>query len=328
MAMTARIALGAVAGALLLSAAKPAPRPVVKPAPAAGLTFKYRITSTAEDKKQRELRGMLATVRIQDGNIRMEYTEGLSPLGQKGGYTIVKGDPAQFIIVSDKDKQAMVMGADLFGSGMGALLNNPMIKITTSGQSFRFKDMGAGEPILGYKTRRVRTYSTSTLETRVLMMNNKITTSDSSDQWIASGIALDASSFERWAKTFASGVKSANPELAAELQKYTNEYGKAGMALKTISWSNQTDKKGKTISDTLTMEVTDLQPGAIDPAMFEVPANYQIIDMSKAIADAKAEQEAAKGEKDEKSDKKEEKPTAKDALKQGLGGLLKKKPPV
>jgi hypothetical protein len=329
MAQLARLALGAVVGAVLLSAAKPLPRPAPRPAPAAGITFKYRVTSSAEDKKQREMKSMLATVRMQDGNIRMEYTEGMSPTGQKGGYTLVKGDPAQFIIVSDKDKQAMVMGADLFGSGMGAMLNNPMIKITTSNQSFRFKDMGAGEPILGYKTRRVRTYTSSTMEMRVLMMNNKITSNDSSDQWIASGITLDAASFERWAKSFASGVKSTNPELAAELQKYSNEYGRSGIALKTVTWSNQTDKKGKTTSDTLTMEITDLQTGAIDPAMFEVPAGYQIVDMSKAIADAKAEaaaDKAADGAKDEKQ--KEEKPSAKDALKQGLGGMFKKKPPM
>ncbi len=319
----------ATAGALLLTAAKPV---TPTPAPrAAGLTFTYRITSSAEDKRQREARNALSTVRMQDGNIRMDYVEGVTPLGQKNGYVIVKGESGQFIIVSPKEKQAMIMTADAFGSGLGMLMNNPMLKITMSNQSFRFKDMGAGEAIMGYKTRRVRTWYTQTMEFKAMMMpDQKITSSDSSDQWIATGVDIDSRTLESWARSFAAGVKSTNPQLAAEMKKYTTEYGRTGMALKTVTWSTQTDKKGKVTADTMTMEITDLKKGDIDPSVFDVPKGYEVVDMSQMIAAAGASMdslnaEAAKGEKD---GKKEEKPSAKDALKSGLGGLLKKKPPV
>jgi ribosomal protein L12E/L44/L45/RPP1/RPP2 len=228
----------------------------------------------------------------------------------------------------------MIMGAEVFGSGVGALMNNPMFKMTLSGQSFRFQDMGAGEAILGYKTRKVRTFYTSTMETKVLMMNNKITSTDTSDQWIATGVKLDPQNFERWSKAFGSGVKSTNPELAAQMAKYQSEYGRSGIALKTITYSTQVDKKGKVTVDTMTMDVTELQSGAIDAAVFEVPSGYKVTDMSQAIASAKASMDSAAqagedkdGKKDDK--KKEEKPaSAKDALKQGLGGMFKKKPPM
>jgi hypothetical protein len=316
------------AGALLLTAAKPV---TPTPAPrATGLTFTYRITSSAEDKRQREARNALSTVRMQDGNIRMDYIEGVTPMGQKNGYVIVKGETGQFIIVNPKDKQAMIMTADAFGSGLGMLMNNPMLKITMSNQSFRFKDMGAGQPIMGYKTRRVRTWYTSTMEYKIMMMpDQKITTSDSSDQWIATGVDIDSKNLENWAKSFASGVKSTNPELAAEMKKYTNEYGRSGMALKTVTWSTQTDKKGKVTVDTMTMEITDLKKGDLDPAIFDIPKGYDVVDMSQMIATAGASMDSLKAEvaKGEKAEK-EEKPSAKDALKSGLGGLLKKKPPV
>lgn len=87
MVQFARIAAGSVAGVALLTAAKPLPRPTAKPATtvtaprATGLTFKYRITSTAQDKKQREARSIYATVRIADGNVRMDYLEGMTPMG-------------------------------------------------------------------------------------------------------------------------------------------------------------------------------------------------------------------------------------------------------
>jgi hypothetical protein len=305
-----------VGGSMLLVAAKPVtPR-------ATGVTFKYRITSATNDKK-----GTLANVSMQDGNIRMDYVEGTTPMGQKNGYVIVQGETGKFIIVNPKDKQAMVMTADAFGSGMGALMNNPLLKMTMSNTSFRFKDMGAGEAILGYKTRKVRTYYTSTMEMKAMMMpDQKIVSNDSSDQWIASIDLGSPKSMETWAKSFASGVKSTNPSLAAEMQKYTNEYGRTGMALKTISWSTQTDKKGKVTADTLVMEVTDLKKGDIDVALFEIPKGYEVVDLSQMMAGISEKMDsinAAEGGK-----KEEKKPSAKDALKSGLGGFLKKKPPV
>jgi hypothetical protein len=339
MVQLARLAAGTLAGVALLSAAKPLPRhPITLTSPVAapratGLTFKYRITSSAQDKKQREARSLFATVRIAEGNVRMDYLEGMTPMGKKGGYMVMKGDPAQFIMVDPNEKQAMIMSAELMGSGLGAMANNPMLKIAFSDQSFRYQDQGAGETILGYKTRKVRTVYTSTVETKVLMMNTKVTTTDTSDQWIATGIKMDPGSMERWSKSFASGVKSTNPELAAQMAKYQEEYGRTGMALKSVTYSTAVDKKGKATVDTLTMEVTELQNGPIDMSIFDVPSDYKVTDLSQMAAGMKASMDsAAKADedKDSKKDekKKEEKPSAKDALKSGLGGLLKKKPPM
>lgn len=321
-------------GATLLTAARPLPPKTSKPSPtsprATGASFKYRMTSSSDDKRTREAKTMFADVRLQDGNIRMDYLEGVTPMGQKNGYVIVQGETGKFIVVNPKDKQAMVMTADAFGSGMGALMNNPMLKMTMSNTSFRYKDMGAGENILGYKTRRVRTWYTSTMELKAMMMpDQKMVTSDSSDQWIATGIDLGSpKNMEQWAKSFASGVKTTNPELAAELKKYTNEYGKSGMALRTITWSTMTDKKGKVTADTIKMDVTEIKTGDIDPAVFEVPKGYEVMDLSQMMAGIGDKMDSIKAAEGGKEEKKEEKPSAKDALKKGLGGLLKKKPPV
>lgn len=336
-----RLSVGAVllaGGTAALTAARPvtppskAPSKVpATPAPrATGATFKYRITSSSNDKRTREARTMYADVRMQDGNIRMDYLEGVTPMGQKGGYVVVQGETGKFIIVSPKDKQAMIMTADGFGSGLGALMNNPMLKMTVSGTSFRFKDMGAGESILGYKTRRVRTWYTSTMELKAMMMpDQKVVTSDSSDQWIATGIDLGSpKNMEQWAKSFASGVKTTNPELAAELKKYTNEYGRSGMALRSITWSTQTDKKGKVSADTLTMDVTELKTGDIDPSVFEIPAGYKVTDMTEMMAGIAQQMDSLSKAGGDKGKEEEKKPSAKDALKKGLGGFLKKKPPV
>jgi hypothetical protein len=321
----ASLATAVIAGAALLIAARPLP---VIPAAATGATFKYRITSTSSDKNTREQRAMFANVRMQDGNIRMDYVEGRTPMGQQNGYVIVQGETGRFIVVNPQDKAAFIMTADAFGSGMGALMNNPMLKMTISNTSFRFRDLGAGEPLLGYRTRKVRTWYNSTMEIKATMLpDQRIVTSDSSDQWIATGVELGQANMEQWAKSFAAGVKTTNPEVGAELTKYTNEYGRTGMVLKSVTWSTQTDKKGKVTTDVATMEVTDLTLGVIDRAVFEIPKGYEVTDMSKMMADVRSAMDSARasGAEDEK---KQEKPGAKDAIKAGLGGMLRKKPPA
>lgn len=324
-----RLGLGAAAigGAMLTIAARPVPR--VSPSPrATGVTFKYRLTSTNPDKRQREARAMFADVRMQDGNVRMDYLEGTTPTGAKSGYVLVQGNAGKFIVVDPKAKQAMVMTADGFGSGLGALMNNPMLKMTVSDVSFRFKDLGAGETILGYKTRKVRTWYTSTMELKAMMMpDQKIVSNDSSDQWIATGLDFGQENLETWARSFSSGVKSSNPELAAELKKYTNEYGSSGLALKSVSYTTQTDKRGKVTADTVTMEVTDISTGPIAASVFEVPKDYEVVDVSKMMAGIAETLDSAKAANGgQKADDK--KPNAKDAIKAGLGGMFKKKPPL
>ena len=322
---TTRLLIGA-ASASVAVVALTAARPIAR---ATGVTFAYRISSSSMDKKQKDAKSLFATVRMQDGSIRMDYVEGSNPLGQRNGYTIVQGDAGRFVMVDPKEKKALVMTADAMGSGMGAMLNNPLVKLTVSNTSFRFKDMGAGETILGYKTRKVRTWYSSTIEMKMMMMNQKTVSNDSSDQWIAN-VDFDPRTMESWAKSFASGVKSTNPELARDLASYTREYGRTGMALKTVTWSTQTDKKGKVTADTLVMEITDLKSGALDKSLFEIPTGYEVTDMTKMMAEVGAAMDSAKAEsaKGDKNAKPEAKPSATDAIKSGLGGMFKKKPPM
>lgn len=333
------VAAGIGVASLVLVAAKPKP-PVATPAlashavlgsandpsssvAASGVTFNYKITSSSSDKKVREARSSLMTVRIQDGNVRMDYLEGLTPLGEKSGYMLLRAKDASYVVVSPKEKKAVIMSAEAMGSGLGAMLNSPLIKLTFSNMSFRYKDMGAGEEILGHKTRRVRTWYTSTMEMKLPMMpDQKVATSDSSDQWIAPDIGLPEADLEKWAKAFSSGVRSTNPELQAELDKFAKSYGK-GLTLRTITWSTETDKKGKATLDTITTEVTDIKMGAIDASMFEIPKGYEVVDMGKAMSDAMASMDSSSGKDGAK--KGEEKVSPADAIKEGLGGMFKKK---
>jgi hypothetical protein len=316
-------ALSVVGATLALAAARP-PKPV-----ATGLTFTYKVVSSSSDKRMKETKDMLATVRLQGGNARMDFTDGKGPMGQKGSYILITSAPPQFAIISDKEKSAVIMDPTTMGSGMGALMNNPMMKLSVTNVKWSFKDLGAGEVIQGYRTRHVRIYSGSDMEMKVLGMSQKSSTSDSSDQWIATGIEVDEEAMAAWGKSFTSGLKSTNPELAAQYAAYQKEYYRKGMALRSTTYSTVTDGKGKVTSDVITMEVTDLKTGAIDPSMFKFPEGYQVTNLGEELKGMQASMDSAKkADGGKEKDKKEAKPQSPgDLVKAGLGGMFKKKPP-
>jgi hypothetical protein len=184
--------------------------------------------------------------------------------------------------------------------------------------------MGAGETMFGYRTRRVRTFNSSDLEMKIMGMTQRSSSADSSDQWIAQGIEIDDQSLTAWGRSFSSGMKATNPELAAEFAKFEKEYARGGLALRSTTWSSTTDGKGKVTTDVMNMEVTDLKKGDLDPAIFRIPEGYRVTNLSEAMKSGSLDSAQTTGAD---SAKKAPKPSAGDAVKAGLGGFLKKKPP-
>ena len=95
-----RIAMGVSVSAAVLLAVTAVPASVVHVASRAdGLTFVYSITSASTDKRTREAIDRVSTVRIQNGNVRMDYTLGSPMPGQKGLYLLILADTKKFAIV-------------------------------------------------------------------------------------------------------------------------------------------------------------------------------------------------------------------------------------
>ena len=279
--------------ALLAVTAFSRSRPLALAAPPAtaadGITFTYRVQSTASARAHGEERGapspnMVATVRMNATNARLDFREGGMPMTQNGGYIVIRGAEQQLVFVNTKDRQAMIIGADGLGSGFGSLTNNAMLKMTVRDPKFSFEELGPGERILGYATRRVRLHTGSTMEMRMLGRTTRTSDSSVSEQWIASRPAgIDPGAMAAWSKSFGMGLQRTNPEMAQMMTDYRRKYGD-GFALRTVSYVANTDDRGRVRNDTIRMEVVELTRGAIDPSLFDVPAGYQTVDMRQLAA--------------------------------------------
>lgn len=332
-AATARRRVAAVVGAALVVGAAAAARPL---ALVDGVQFSYKVSSSRKDQQGAPPASYTSMIRMAAGNVRMDYTQGVNPMAGKDGYLVVRGDDERIAIVNPKDKQVMVLDAAALGSGLGAMMNNPMLKMSFKDQSFSYADLGAGEAILGNKTRRFRLTQKYTMEMRVLGMRRAYTDETVTDQWIATDLkGVDERAMRKWAKAFGSGIKVTNPELAAQMEKFLRD-SKGGIALKSVIVSTHNDGK-KTETDTTTTEVVDLKAGDMDASLFTWPGDYQVVDMGQVFAGAADSIRAASARSGEGAAatpavRTDSGPSVKDAVvkegvKAGLRGILGRKKP-
>lgn len=284
----ARRFAGAAAVASMLAAAAPSAATAQD-----GVTFTYRVQGTAARQGNAPAAGMLATVRIAGGNARVDFREGGGPLGRDGAYMIVRGADRQMLLVQPKDQRVMIMDAAAMGSSLGALTNNAMVKVAVKDARFAYEDLGAGERILGYPTRRLRASWGSTTEMRVMMRRQTTTDSSTSEMWVTPSVpGVDPEALRGWSRAFGAGLRRTNSEMAQQMEEFDRRFG-AGLALRSVIATTQRDDKGRTTVDTARMEVTDLTRGRVDPAAFEAPAGYQTTDMRQVLAAADSVQRAA-----------------------------------
>lgn len=328
-----RVAPLVVAAAALgtLIAATPTPSRSV----ATGLTFTQRITSARalanpKDQNARAL-SRSTLVRMSGGAVRIDVTEGVTPFTGQGGYMILRDGPPRLEMVNPEKKEVMIMPASALGGTLGALTNNPLIKMKTSNETFDFQDLGAGETIQGYRTRHVRITSGQTIAMRVLMSRSKTTSQSTVDAYVAPELGVDEATLRVWITSFAGGLRSTNPQLMSKMDEYARGPGR-GIMLKATTYTQETEDKKGTRYDTLLTEVTDIKKGPVDASLFTYPKDYAVSDMTAGMeavqqgVDSANKAGAATGLTDslEKASQKNDKDSPKDAVKKGLKGLFKK----
>jgi hypothetical protein len=229
-------------------------------------------------------------------------------------------------------------GGEGMGAGAGRATNNAVVKVSQKDSKFDWEDLGAGEKILGIPTRHIRVKSSGTSEVRVLGKTQTSTDEGTADLWIATRVPnLDASALKAWSSSFGRGLRRTNPGLSdPRAEEYQQKFGE-GMALRSVMVVNGTDDKGRARTDTVRAEVTELKNAKLDASLFEIPKDYQTIDMrgvAKSLDSAfKASGldslSAGKVVKDAAKDagKDAAKDAAKDAIKNSLGGFLRRKKP-
>lgn len=271
-------------GALALLAATPVTL-------ADGWRFAWRISVTeASDPRTKQYGQPSMAVQMVPGKIRMDFT-GESGAGKQGkGYMLFDADAGTMALVNPDEKTAMMMDPSSLGVAAGAV--GGVLKMDVTDMKFAVQDLGAGERILGRATHKYRITRAYTMSMSVFGKKMKSANESVIDAWMSNEMIADKS-WEAWADRFSRGMGRLGGEAGRKLMESEKEYPR-GVPLKQIIKSTDTDDKGKVTTSTSTMEMVELKKTSLDAALFEIPADYQVVDTKQAIAETEKAMEQAK----------------------------------
>jgi hypothetical protein len=349
------------AGAFALAAATTAFTPAARALFVPGQTYTFRMSAAESDESfaaaGKVLTAYTGKVRIAGDKSRIDFSDvkGPSPAMGKDGYMLLHDGGATMYMVDTKEKQYMKIDAKALGSAMSSLtsMGGGLMKIEVKNPSMSVRKLGAGESILGYSTEKWELKQGYTMSIKTFGFGTTTTEESTTTLWMAPQLKTSElmNPFLDMARNLGSMFEG-NKEWEQVVMGPSRELPQAA-ALKMHSMSKSTSDKGKPQYSISTMEVVDWSKGDVSAADLELPKGFKAVEMPNmaALSDsmkaagldtvdlkaamkqagykdediAEALKEAAKqGAMDQA--KQEARNAGKDAVKKGIGGLLRRRP--
>jgi hypothetical protein len=228
--------------------------------------------TTAEGGKGAEMQNSTAKTWVSGDKGKTLFEESSNTLMAKGSYIITKDGGKTMYLVNPKDETYMRWDLDsLMGMAGGAMKMMNMKFTDPKVEALGEEPDGliAGVPTVHY---RFRTSYTMSMSFMMMKKTSKVVKEE--EIWAAPKL-VDAALGIWLRKT---PPKTGNEDLDALIAA---EMGKVeGFPLKRKTVTTSTDEKGKVETNTVTMEVTELQMVPVPDSTFEVPAGYKETSMT------------------------------------------------
>lgn len=244
-------------------------------------------TNVTIDSGTAKRSSMAMKYQVTARNLRMEFVQvsGMAEAGLVEGMTQILDDrDSSMTTVMPAQHMAMVMHLnDLLGNSPGfRAAMTP--KIEPHVTSSNVEDLGAGERILGHATHRYRITTTGTIDVTIMGRTCTKRTDGVEEMWMAPDVDL-MPAMQTMMKHYGSSTGAGVPDLQ---QLGASGPHLKGTALRTVSRTAATDATGKAVPVTTTTEYVELSQAPIAASVFVVPADYQIMDTRKLMADIPA----------------------------------------
>jgi hypothetical protein len=276
----ATIALGAAA-LVTLGAASPA----VQRVDGYQITMKMTVEMPADAAAGMPAGPMQMDVVIKSAGdrIRMEM-DMAKMMASRGGGDQMAGAAAMmggiYVLVQPDNKMITVMPAmgmamvadpgAMFGGGggMGGMIKT---SVDTLPGWLKVTDLGAGERILGYATRKFRVETKYKTTVTVMGTTTTESTEGTSDIWVTSDPSDALAAIRKYSQTMGASVMGGAKDIFEAQMKMLPANA---VALRTVT-TGTTDKGKMSFS----MEVAEIKKATFEATEFEVPAGMQIMDM-------------------------------------------------
>lgn len=220
-------------------------------------------------------------IKIASGRVRLEF-EGVQQQGVPEGVYFILRDDGRTMIVVPGQKSVMLMDANALANGIQSALGN-FGAMQLSNVSATVDQLGAGERIAGYATRKYRVTQRYTATLTMMGRVQRTTYESTSELWTAGEIpALDAG-FDRFTRSFGGLVSGGAHGTAKEVTDAMRGKAPTGFPVRSVITSVVTPAGRAPVRTLTTVEVSEITRGSIPATDFEVPTGYQITDMTQLM---------------------------------------------
>lgn len=220
---------------------------------------------------------MLVHAWIEGENARIDVVESENPMMKGGTYMVSRDAGRTLYLVNPKEKTysewdlaAMLNLADSMSGLVDMEFSDPEVEQLEEGD---------GGTIAGYPTRYYKYRTTYDLKMKILGMKRNMASSSIEEMWVTNAFDLPAMAI--WLrKGVRSGDSGLDRVIAAEMEKVK------GFPLKTVVVSTTVGGKKKRETTTKsTMEVQTLREESVDLEKFEIPSDYERVDLLTGVED-------------------------------------------
>ena len=220
-------------------------------------------------------------IKTADGRLRMEI-DFAKFMGTNAGYMAAAGAMLNgtYILLQPDGKMLTVMpsmrvamsadAGSLLSGGMGA--GDVSEKVDTAPGWLKVTDLGAGERVAGYATRRFR----ADMKFKTTVDENGLKTTETNDSsyefWITTDRGDVMAALRAFDKATGNSVVGGQKEISDALM---SKLPPNSSVLRAVG--HNLTNEGKT---SMKMEVTEIKKATFEPAEFEVPPGVQVMDMN------------------------------------------------
>jgi hypothetical protein len=281
-----------VAGAFALAAGTTAFTPSVRALLVPGQTYTFKMTGAESDESfaaaGKVLMSYVGRVQMAGDRARIDFSEvkGPSPAMGKAGYVLMHDGGNTMYMVDTKEKQYMKIDAKALGGMVSSLssMTGGLMKIEVTNPSMSVRKLGAGESIIGYATEKWEIKQAYTMTMKTFGFGSTPTDESTTTLWMAPQMKATElmNPFLDMAKTMGTMFEG-NKEWEAVVMGPSRELPEAAV-LKMESRSKSTTDKGKPQYSINSMEVTNWTKGDVNASTFELPSGFKAVEMPNIAA--------------------------------------------
>lgn len=243
-------------------------------------TYSGTMSTTLPSAKAPEApRNVSTTVRVRDGKARVEFSAAMAPGMTAGTYALMDAGSATMTLVMPAKKEAMTMSPGGMASSMQGMAG--MMKMTVTDTSSKMEDLGDGERVLGFATRKFRVTTGYTMNVSMMGTTTSMRTENTSVVQVSEAVgALDAG-FTTFGASFARnfGAEAAMAGTGFEQLKALSSLQPKGFPL-VMEQETRMIRAGDTTQTKTSWRMTELARGGVQPSDLTLPEGYTVTDLA------------------------------------------------